>query len=179
MRLQKHKMSMINSILNTIWCYSNKHINFKMGYLSGLITGSIVFAININHGFWPAFASFLKQFVFNLFMAGYNSKTCEKLVNRIENKFLAYSAASIIPTLQAFIVLFAIHYYGGTPKPAASTLWQVACNLVFFFALAMVYGGDHNIRKSSFFQLTKIFNIRTYLKSRKVQSYQSIKKQAS
>ncbi len=120
-------------------CLLVKHVNIKMGVISGLTTGFIVFVINLNHGVFPALAGFFKQFMFNLLMAGYNARTCEKVVRLIRNVKLACLLGSIIPTLQAFIVLYSIHYYGGTPKPMASTLWQVIANLFIFYSLAYYY----------------------------------------
>lgn len=146
-----------------------------MGSLAGLITGSVVFVINMPHGYLPALGSFVKQFAFNVIMAGFNVRTCEKLASRISNRTLSLIAASITPTVQAFVVLFAIHYFGGTPKPSASTLWQVAPNFVIFFFLALIYRGDLNVINSNFF---KLLRIRTYLKARKIKRIQAFNKQA-
>lgn len=115
------------------------HINFKMGTLSGLFTGSVVFFINFNHGLMPGLLSFGKQFIFNLLMAGYNSKTCEKIANKFNHTGLSLFLATIIPTIQAFAVLYAVHYFGGTPKPMESTLWQAFANLGVFFILGYTY----------------------------------------
>ena len=135
--------------------FLNKHINYKMGILSGIVTGSIVFAINISFGFWPAFASFVKQFAFNLLIAGYNTKSCEKIARYINNKTLAIISASIIPTIQAFIILYSIHYFGGTPRPMGSTLWQAFANLIIFFFMALIYKDVIHINSTS---LRKVIN---------------------
>lgn len=119
--------------------FLNRHINFKIGVLSGIVTGSIVFVINIEFGFWLAFGGFIKQFVFNVLMAGYNTKSCEKIAKYINNNTLSLVSASVIPTLQAFIILFSIHYFGGTPRPMDSTLWQAVANLIFFLFMALIY----------------------------------------
>lgn len=149
----------IKKYYNSLWSFFNKHINIKMGVLSGIITGSIVFAININHGFWPAFASFWKQFVFNVFMAGYNTKTCEKLAKYITDNTLSLIGASIIPTIQAFIILYAIHYFGKTPEPMASTLWQAIINLFFFLFMALFYREVIHIKSPSFNKIIRVFKL--------------------
>lgn len=131
-----------------------------MGVLSGIITGSIVFAINISFGFWPAFASFVKQFAFNLLVAGYNTKSCENIAKYINNKTLALISASIIPTLQAFVILFSIHYFGGTPRPMDSTLWQAFANLGFFFFMALIYRDIIQIKSPSFRRITNTIILR-------------------
>ncbi len=169
---------MKNQVINNLWCFLNRHINFKMGTLSGILVGSVVFAININHGIFAAFGSFWKQFAFNLIMAGYNTRTCEKIAGRIQNRLVSLSAATIIPTIQAFSILFAIHYFGGTPEPGASTLWQAAGNLIIFFLLALIYRGELNAFNSNLVYLKKIYRIRTYIKNRKVNRLQAYNKQA-
>lgn len=128
-----------NKFITRLFYFFNRHINFKMGALSGLVAGSIVFVINHEHMFWPAFASFGKQFAFNLFMAGFNTRTCEKIANAVNKKNLSLLLGSTIPSAQAFIILYAIHYFGGTPKPMTSTLWQVPFNLIIFMLFTLVY----------------------------------------
>lgn len=141
--------------MRRFWVFINRHININMGVLSGIVTGTIVFIINISHGFWPAFGSFWKQFAFNLFMAGYNTKMCEKLSKSINNKWLAIFGATIFPTLIAFVVLYGIHYFGGTPKPMASTLWQGIANLFFFLVMSLIYANVLQIKDSSFKKVSK------------------------
>lgn len=171
---QRGRLSMNKQLFNKLWYYFNKHINYKMGSLSGLLTGSIVFIINTPHGFMPALGSFGKQFIFNVIIAGFNVRTCEKLATNISNRSLSLIAASIIPTLQAFIVLFSIHYFGGTPKPGASTIWQAIANIVIFFFLALIYRGELNAVNSNNFRLLRI---RTYFKARKIKRIQPYNKQ--
>jgi len=117
----------------------NKHVNLLMGSLAGVVTGSVVFFINFSHGFYPAIASFFKQFAFNMLMGGFNMRLCEKLVRVIQKRIRALLCATLIPALQAFILLYAIHYFGRTPKPIASTIWQLGLNLMIFFFLAVIY----------------------------------------
>ncbi len=120
-----------------IWM--NKHINFLMGSLSGIVTGTIVFFINYEHGFTPALYSFLRQFCFNLLMGGFNIRVCEKIAQMFQSKNTAIVMATIIPSIQAFAILYAIHYFGNTPKPGASTFWQFGINLIVFFFMALFY----------------------------------------
>ncbi len=117
----------------------NKHINFLMGSLSGFATGTIVFFINYEHGFTPALYSFFRQFSFNLFMGGFNIRVCEKLTQLIESRTRALIWATILPSIQAFVILYSIHYFGHTPKPGASTFWQFGTNLIIFFFMALFY----------------------------------------
>lgn len=114
-------------------------MNFLVGTTAGIITGSIVFFINLDHGFYPAMNSFFKQFAFNFIMGGFNTRTCEKLARNIQHKALNLTLATVLPTIQAFSVLFSVHYFGRTPKPGASTLWQFGANLIIFFCTALYY----------------------------------------
>lgn len=123
----------------SLWCYLNKHVNFLVGTFAGLLTGTIVFFINYEFGFEPAFHSFLKQFAFNFLIGGFNTRMCEKLARNINPKFWNLLASTIVPTVQAFIILFSIHYFGATPKPGASTLWQLPANIIIFFCTALYY----------------------------------------
>jgi len=138
-----------------------------MGALSGIVTGSIVFAININFGFWPALASFSKQFVFNLFMAGYNTRSCEKIARYFTNKSLSVIVATIVPTLQAFIVLYSIHYFGETPKPMESTAWQIFPNLVFFLVMGLIYRNIIKVINPSIHSLLKIFKLKIIIPTKR------------
>lgn len=122
-----------------LWSYLNKHMNFLVGTIAGIVTGSIVFFINYSHGFYPALNSFLKQFAFNFLLGGFNTRMCEKLARIIIPKLWNLLAATIVPTIMAFSVLFAVHYFGKTPKPGASTLWQFGANLIIFFCTALYY----------------------------------------
>ncbi len=117
----------------------NKYINFLMGSLSGVATGTIVFFINYEHGFTPALYSFLRQFSFNLLMGGFNIRVCEKLTQLIQSKNTAIIMATIIPSVQAFIILYSVHYFGHTPKPGASSFWQFGVNMIIFFFMALFY----------------------------------------
>ncbi|WP_163707885.1 hypothetical protein [Mangrovibacterium lignilyticum] len=117
----------------------NKHINFMMGSLSGVLTGSIVFLINYDHGFSPALYSFFRQFLFNLLIGGFNIRVCEKITQLVQAKNTAIMMATIVPSIQAWVILYSIHYFGNTPKPLASTYWQFGVNLIAFFFMALFY----------------------------------------
>lgn len=128
-----------SSLWIRMWCYLNQHMNFLVGTFAGLLTGSIVFFINYSYGFYPALNSFFKQFAFNLILGGFNTRLCEKIARSIEHKTLNLFIATLLPTIMAFSVLFAIHYFGRTPKPGASTFWQFGANLIVFFCTAFYY----------------------------------------
>ncbi len=137
------KTNTLTSIVKVlIWL--NKHFNFLMGSISGIATGTIVFFINYEHGFTPAVYSFLRQFFFNLLMGGFNIRTCEKLTRYFSSRNIAISMGTIVPSIQAFIILYSIHYFGHTPKPGASSIWQFGVNIIVFFVMAQFYRNPEN-----------------------------------
>lgn len=144
MRLSRKERSLKklnNGIINLkkAYAFSKKHINYRMGSIAGLIGGGIVGWINWDYGLWQAGFAGVKQYFYNLFIAGYNVKTCEKLASCIDNRWLAYVAGICIPTAQAFAVVYAIHKFGNTPRPFDSTIWQVYVNAPTFAVLSRYY----------------------------------------
>ncbi len=137
------KSTSTNNVLRLI-IWLNKHFNFLMGSISGVATGTIVFFINYQHGFNPALYSFLRQFFFNLLMGGFNIRTCEKLTQIIKPKNTAIAMGTIIPSIQAFLILYSIHYFGHTPKPGASSIWQFGVNIIVFFFMSLFYRDPEN-----------------------------------
>ena len=118
---------------------THQRFNIKMGTIAGLITGSIVFYINYKFGLAHAFFAFLKQFLFNFFMASYNTKLVERLVYGIKNSFLSVITAGIVPTIIATLVVFMIHYIGQTPQAWQSSYWQAFFNIPIFTITAIMY----------------------------------------
>jgi len=120
----------------------HKRFNIKMGLIAGVCTGSVVCYINMKHGIYVAFAAFSRQFFYNLVMAGYNTKVCEKCAILIAKRWQAISCAAVLPTVVAFTGIFSVHYFLGTPHPLDSTLWQAYANLIIFFFTALVFRDD-------------------------------------
>ncbi len=110
--------------------------------IAGLVTGSIVFYINLKHGYPVALSAFSKQFVYNFLMAGFNAGICERLAKNIKNSWGAVFLATIIPTSIAFAGIFSVHYFLKTPNPLDSTLWQAYGNLVIFFITGLAFHNE-------------------------------------
>jgi len=113
--------------------------NMKMGAIAGIITGSIVFYINSDYGFFNAIFAFVKQFLFNFFMASYNVKLVERLVFRIKTKWLSIFIGGLIPAIIATGIVFLVHWIGQTPEAWKSTYWQGFFNLPIFTITAWIY----------------------------------------
>ncbi|MDA3819340.1 MAG: hypothetical protein PF590_02575 [Candidatus Delongbacteria bacterium] len=125
--------------LHGIRDHFHRKFNIKIGIVAGIITGSIVFCINYEYGLAHAFFAFGKQFLFNFFMASYNTKLVERLVYGIRKSWLAIIAAGIVPTIFATSLVFLIHYFGQTPKAWQSSYWQAFFNLPIFTITALMY----------------------------------------
>jgi len=168
-----------NDKIVMLWCFLNRHINFKMGVFSGLVAGSIVFVINMGHGMGPAFASFGKQFGFNLIMAGFNTRSCEKIAKNIPSTLLSIVMACLIPTFQAFLILYGVHYFGATPKPMASTIWQVPFNLGIFLFFALIYRDIIHLQNQKINQVSKVFRLRLLMPVKRINTIVKNRKNAS
>jgi uncharacterized membrane protein YfcA len=131
------------SLFKNFYYWSKKYINYKMGLIGAVITGSIAFASNYSHGFSPAAYAFGKQAVFVLFFGGYNIKTCEKMSEKFKSKFLSLTAATLVPALQAAIAFYILHKIGGTPEPTITALAASAANLPPFFVFGYNYRKHH------------------------------------
>ena len=77
--------------------------------------------------------------MYNVFVAGFNVKTCERLTKKIKSKTISTIAATIIPIAQAFTITYAIHKLGGTPEAFDSSIWQAYVNAPLFFGLSLMY----------------------------------------
>ena len=116
-----------------------KRLNLKMGILAGSITGTIVLFINKEYGAFAASLAFVKQFLFNLFMASYNTKLIERMVFSIRSNTKAIIIGGCVPTIIATSVVFFIHWAGQTPNAWQSTYWQAFFNLPIFSLTAWMY----------------------------------------
>ncbi len=136
----------------------HRKFNVKIGTLAGIITGTIVFCINYEYGLTHAFFAFAKQFLFNFFMASYNTKLVERLVYGIRKPWFAVITAGIVPTVVATSVVFLVHYIGQTPKAWQSSYWQAFFNIPIFTVTALMYQTGFERR---FFLIRKIFVTRS------------------
>lgn len=91
--------------------------------LMGLIfMGSVIFFINLHHGYGPATVAALKQGIFTFFFGGIFVKLCHNLSVRFRNKQLSITMATLIPSMFSIGLTYAVHSLRGTPEPFLSTL---------------------------------------------------------
>jgi hypothetical protein len=139
---QKEKSSNLLRFVDWV----RRQMNFKMGLMAGLLTGSVVYYINFKYGYWIAFLAFVKQFAYNFFMGGFNSALCERIAKTIKHSWTSLSLASLIPAFISFVGIYAVHRYLGTPKPLASTLWQGIGNIFIFFITGLAFHNELEVK---------------------------------
>lgn len=144
---EEQKNTMWGRMMVKLRCLMHQRLNMKMGSLAGVITGSIVFCINYEFGLLHASLAFVKQFLFNFFMAAYNTKLIERLVYKIEKRWVAILIGGFLPALIATVTVFVVHWVGHTPEPFKSTYWQGLFNLPIFTLTAWMYCAGHAHKK--------------------------------
>ena len=111
-------------------------INMKMALFGAVIMGTIVFFINIDHGYYAASIAALKQAAYTFFLGGALLRILEALAMAIKNPILALFTAVIITTLITVSLVFYVHTLRGTPKPFESTLPTIYLAPFGFFIVA-------------------------------------------
>lgn len=101
-----------------------KHIDFRIGLIGGVVMGGIVFTVNYTStaDLAGSFTASLKQGAYTFLFGGVVMKLCETLSTSIRKRISAILLATLIPSLMAISLTFAVHSLKGTPKPVASTI---------------------------------------------------------
>lgn len=93
-----------------------------MGVAGGLFLGTIVFAINFDHGVDAALVAALKQAAYTFLAGGTITRFSENLASYFTNKYVAITLAILIPSCIAVGLTFLVHSLKGTPEPLNSTI---------------------------------------------------------
>ena len=100
----------------------NKYFDLKMGLLSGLAMGTIVFFINWDHGIGLGLIAASKQVGYTFLAGGVMMRMTENIACRFSNTFAAIFLAVLIPTIIAVTLTYLLHSLKGTPEPLHSTI---------------------------------------------------------
>ena len=84
--------------------------------------GCIVYWINADHGFWAAIPAALKQAAYTAIAGGVLTRICERMAYKFENFALSIIMGSLVPSVIAVVLTFAVHMLKGTPEPLNSTI---------------------------------------------------------
>jgi ABC-type dipeptide/oligopeptide/nickel transport system permease subunit len=100
----------------------NKFFDLKMGLISGLAMGTIVFFINWDYGLLAGLVAALKQGVYTFLAGGIMMRMTENIASRFSTDIVAILLAVLIPTTIAITLTYILHSLKGTPEPLNSTI---------------------------------------------------------
>jgi len=104
--------------------------NWKLGLISFTINLAIVYWVNREFGVIAAGLAGVKHGFTAFILGGFFGRITERF-SEIRSPWLAYPLGSVVPTLLAHIVIFAMHFTTGTPLPIESTLVPMAISMFF------------------------------------------------
>ncbi len=117
--------------------FLDRHIDYRAAVLGALLLGSIVFVINLEHG-WPgALTAASKQGIYTFFAGGYMARLNERIALAISPAWLAVPAGVLGAGGLAVSLTYLVHSLRGTPEPLNSTLPTLVLCLVFFTFLGI------------------------------------------
>jgi hypothetical protein len=108
--------------LKMIRKYAHRYINLKIGLIGALIMGSIVFIINMEHGWFLSTTAAMKQGLYTFFFGGIIVKLLEYLLRKITNPYLSIPVSVLVISGFTSLLVYGIHSLKGTPEPLLSTI---------------------------------------------------------
>ena len=97
-------------------------IDVREGIYAGLLMGSAVAWINLDHGLLPASVAGIKQAVYTFFFGGAVLRLCTQIASMRGADAVAVVAAVALPSLLTTTAIFFVHNLRGTPEPLLSCL---------------------------------------------------------
>ena len=94
----------------------NKIFNWKISLISITSFGLITFIININGIILLTIFAALKEMIFRFFWGGFTGRLLQKIGDKTTG-INSYILGAFLPTIIAFILTFALHYFTFTPHP--------------------------------------------------------------
>jgi len=108
-------------MVNNLGKYISKFINLKVGFLGAMVMGTIVFFINLNHGWLLATTAGIKQGLYTFLFGGIIVKLLEySLVKTRKKSYSIIVSVAFVSLITTFLV-FLVHSLKGTPEPIQST----------------------------------------------------------
>lgn len=128
--------------MNIISTYIKRFINVKFGLAGAIVMGSIVFFINLDHGWEISAIAGLKQFAYTFLFGGVIIKLLENIILKIDNKNLAVLYSVVTVSIVTIVLIFLVHSMKGTPEPFLSTLPTILMAPPGFLLLALKFKKD-------------------------------------
>ena len=116
--------------------YVSKYINLKVGFLGALVMGTIVFFINMNHGWILATTAGIKQGIYTFFFGGVIVKLLEYSILKTSGKSYSIFISVVFVSLVTTFLVFLVHSLKGTPEPIQSTAATIILGPPGFLFLA-------------------------------------------
>lgn len=115
-------MSQRTAFLQSIYAYSQKYIDYKMGALTAAFMGMVVGIINADFGWLLALTAGLKQAAYTFLFGGVIIKMCKTIAVQVKGGVKARILGALIPSVVTIGAIFLVHNLRGTPKPFESTI---------------------------------------------------------
>ena len=90
--------------------------------MGALVLGSLVFFVNLDHGWQGALIAAAKQGIYTFFAGGYMVRLNERIAVGVNPAWLAVSAGMLCAGGLAVTLTYLVHSLRGTPEPFNSTL---------------------------------------------------------
>jgi hypothetical protein len=100
----------------------DKHIDYPAAIAGACVLGSIVFAINYDHGWNNALVAATKQATYTFFAGGFMVRLNERIALALNPAVIAVPAGMLCAGALAVSLTYLVHSLRGTPEPLNSTL---------------------------------------------------------
>ena len=102
--------------------FLDRHIDYPAAVIGALVLGSIVFFVNLDHGWQGASVAAAKQATYTFFAGGYMVRLNERIALGLNPALLAVPAGMFCAGGLAVSLTYLVHSMRGTPEPFNSTL---------------------------------------------------------
>ncbi|NQX87649.1 MAG: hypothetical protein HRT77_03195 [Halioglobus sp.] len=102
--------------------FLDKHIDYPAAIAGATVLGTIVFFVNLDHGWNIALVAACKQATYTFFAGGYMVRLNERIALSLNPAAVAISAGVLCAGTLAVSLTFLVHNVKGTPEPFNSTL---------------------------------------------------------
>ncbi|MDE0949857.1 MAG: hypothetical protein OSA45_01200 [Halioglobus sp.] len=110
------------SVYSIIRAFLDKRIDYPAAIAGAIVLGSIVFFINMDHGWNSALLAAAKQSTYTFFAGGYMVRLNERIALALNPAIVAVPAGMLCAGGLAVSLTYLVHSLKGTPEPLNSTI---------------------------------------------------------
>jgi hypothetical protein len=125
------------SAYRSIRTFLDKRIDYPAAIAGAVVLGSIVFAINFDHGWNSALLAAGKQFTYTFFAGGYMVRLNERIALALNPTIVAVPTGMLCAGGLAVTLTYLVHSLKGTPEPLNSTIPTMLLALLGFTFLGV------------------------------------------